>query len=1160
MSKPTRKNLRHTLGATPVFFSFAETLMPSQEAQLASQSAALGVIYSYLSDEVEEALSLEARDYDRPDPKLLWEELARTYSNTTSTRPDNPPRFSTSTIYIIVMPSNKENGSQGGRPHETWWAGFIRLEHDIKAFDLSQYQKNAWCKKCITSKLSSDVLYTTWQPTGPDQPISEIPDDNQDEQEYIADRHRQQAMSVVLGAFAGDEEPQNIRQARNREDWESWKLTINAELKMPSDKNVYTECRLPDDRKPIRSRLVFKVKRDQDSLSTARTYHDPFCGRQATLLNHLRRHHASTVTNSTGATSDNESTTAIASTTETAAKPDVQTVLRLKMLSPKYSDLIFLFNKVHHRSGVEILEMLYPSSGGFGSAKTHFSFRGQEITLKMYPRLVHRLKSINSRIEVTDAKTKHAQLERILDNLEEHPPGAIGGWRIEVSLQARTLEEAMGILLDFNNHVLEPETTINASFNQSSDDDSDYSYESSLHSASETSSSGSSSPRSSLSSPTPPPEPPIFPLRQCPDTSRYVLPPVPPIAEEKIENKRLEVLLVTKGDYMVQNRLMSNAFNAGGFLNGASIRQLIPMKDKSVAFDYLREFIIRLERQAKVSVKYIRTDNGEPPIFPLRQCPDTSRYVLPPVPPIAEEVSRCAIFDLKTWMNPVYKKIKNKRLEVLLVTKGDYMAQNRRMSIAFNAGGFLNGASTSVPEESVLQAMWERWVTLGLNLNPYDSTRRERMRRVVTAIIPGEPAWWQEASYTPQQRAILTVSDHLGSLYGSGRGLSELFDLIRSVIGRLSCPNDRGDGSHRAVNLQKYGIQNGIFRVKCGMGRACKVSLKAGELRSLFTTMVLERTIPHALVKLDDDTFNMVHRLYQGDEDVVVPSARHSYTLPQGSNIFAPGNPHYGYLHNRNASAAVDNFENMTPIPSLPPSLLGVKRRPPSSAELLPGCELPDRKKLAGTIHERNMAMIKDTISSTLEMGEEGWEKRGTYSDLMRLISSTLPVAPRFRPRKSLKLSHPTAPDSAQTVANERKGRQSYCGVQTYAKLLLDYQTILRDTRDPLTDSEIKHQFLHGFQGDDAPVGNKVRRYLERFIDEADCPFPSLQSRREWYRIPLFISPQARPDKRNGSGNKGKERQRDDHRATGNEVRLTYPALNASVRKALNASGIYSKA
>ncbi|TYJ51099.1 hypothetical protein B9479_008349, partial [Cryptococcus floricola] len=53
-------------------------------------------------------------------------------------------------------------------------------------------------------------------------------------------------------------------------------------------------------------------------------------------------------------------------------------------------------------------------------------------------------------------------------------------------------------------------------------------------------------------------------------------------------------------------------------------------------------------------------------------------------------------------------------------------------------------------------------------------------------------------------------------------------------------------------------------------------------------------------------------------------------------------------------------------------------------------------------------------------------------------------------------------------------------GVQTYAKLLLDYQTILRDTRDPLTDSEVKHQFLHGLQGDDAPVGNKVRRYLDK--------------------------------------------------------------------------------
>ncbi|TYJ54015.1 hypothetical protein B9479_005349 [Cryptococcus floricola] len=141
------------------------------------------------------------------------------------------------------MPSKKGNGNQGGRPHETWWAGFIRLEYDIEAFDLSQYrndtQKNAWCKKCITSKLSSGELYIS-----------------------------------------------------------------------PGSRRLYSS----------------------PPLTAPSTPHGRI---MATLLNHLRRRHASTATSSTGATSDNESTTAIASTTETAAKPDVQTVLRLKMLSPK---------------------------------------------------------------------------------------------------------------------------------------------------------------------------------------------------------------------------------------------------------------------------------------------------------------------------------------------------------------------------------------------------------------------------------------------------------------------------------------------------------------------------------------------------------------------------------------------------------------------------------------------------------------------------------------------------------------------------------------------------------------------------------------------------------------------------------------------------------
>ncbi|TYJ56862.1 hypothetical protein B9479_002473 [Cryptococcus floricola] len=230
------------------------------------------------------------------------------------------------------------------------------------------------------------------------------------------------------------------------------------------------------------------------------------------------------------------------------------------------------------------------------------------------------------------------------------------------------------------------------------------------------------------------------------------------------------------------------------------IRQLIPMKDKSVTFDYLREFIIRLERQAKVSVKYIRTDNGgeflssiakkwyrdngyvhqTSPAYTPQNNSVVERYNRYATETISSMLSKtalghdywdyaaqyaaiihchttrsdngngetawklftgrsadidkllewgsicfvhaagpgsrfrcpvpvvpflgCAIFDLKTWMDPVYKKIKNKRLEVLLVTKGDYMVQNRRMSNAFNAGGFLDGASRVTLRLAVLRA------------------------------------------------------------------------------------------------------------------------------------------------------------------------------------------------------------------------------------------------------------------------------------------------------------------------------------------------------------------------------------------------------------------------------------------------------------------------
>ncbi|ODN78398.1 hypothetical protein L202_04037 [Cryptococcus amylolentus CBS 6039] len=64
--------------------------------------------------------------------------------------------------------------------------------------------------------------------------------------------------------------------------------------------------------------------------------------------------------------------------------------------------------------------------------------------------------------------------------------------------------------------------------------------------------------------------------------------------------------------------------------------------------------------------------------------------------------------------------------------------------------------------------------------------------------------------------------------------------------------------------------------------------------------------------------------------------------------------------------------------------------------------------------------------------------------------------------------------------------------------------------------------------------------------------FPSVKKRVVRNSALYSISPQARPEKRNSNGNNGKERQRNDNQATGNNVRLTYPALSAS--------GIYSKA
>ncbi|OXC62417.1 hypothetical protein AYX13_06985 [Cryptococcus neoformans] len=113
-----------------------------------------------------------------------------------------------------------------------------------------------------------------------------------------------------------------------------------------------------------------------------------------------------------------------------------------------HSDKIFLFRPEHGRSsGADIYSMVIPLSSDFGSCHIRLRYDSTDYEVKIYPLLVHKLKSFGG-INVSDfkvhgtLKSRFKQYKQILNDLEKVTPSKLGGYRIEVTLHARTLLEA----------------------------------------------------------------------------------------------------------------------------------------------------------------------------------------------------------------------------------------------------------------------------------------------------------------------------------------------------------------------------------------------------------------------------------------------------------------------------------------------------------------------------------------------------------------------------------------------------------------------------------------------------------------------------------------------------------------------------------------------
>jgi hypothetical protein len=117
------------------------------------------------------------------------------------------------------------------------------------------------------------------------------------------------------------------------------------------------------------------------------------------------------------------------------------------------SPYIWLFaSATGRRHGIKHFPMCVPGSGDYGSVNVDQSHRGRKFTVKIYPRLVHVIKSFNSHLQGSIPTTlsgvlgQVASAKRMIHSLSGKDAMGLGGFRIEVTVRAVSLREATKVV------------------------------------------------------------------------------------------------------------------------------------------------------------------------------------------------------------------------------------------------------------------------------------------------------------------------------------------------------------------------------------------------------------------------------------------------------------------------------------------------------------------------------------------------------------------------------------------------------------------------------------------------------------------------------------------------------------------------------------------
>lgn len=205
----------------------------------------------------------------------------------------------------------------------------------------------------------------------------------------------------------------------------------------------------------------------------------------------------------------------------------------------------------------------------------------------------------------------------------------------------------------------------------------------------------------------------------------------------------------------------------------------------------------------------------------------------------AREIARNLPFlDIKNWLNPIHDQIKPFKLEAMVISKEDLLANVLRMLTIANSRDIWSGPSQGKVSNFRKQVVTDLFAALGWNPGRRHLTRSDK-----------SGAWWREPDDGGKRTAWEIILGHLTAKYSTGPSLRRVFEAIQRHIvnGVLPCQKN-GRGVYQAY------ADKSRFRLRCN-DRLCRHILSQFQVYEYFSQLILQGAVPCNIIGLSPGTF-----------------------------------------------------------------------------------------------------------------------------------------------------------------------------------------------------------------------------------------------------------------------------------------------------------------